>query len=104
MRAPVRLQRLYRRFAASTRGVAAIEFAMILPVLATLFLASFDGGRALAVYMKVRAATYSLDAITNQYQTIASADMTTYRGRYVGGARPVFEFAGCRHGFANCRQ
>ncbi len=46
MRKSTRLQRLYNRFAASTRGVAAIEFAMILPVLATLFLATFDGGRA----------------------------------------------------------
>ena len=80
MKKSPRLQALYNRFAASTRGVAAIEFAMILPVLATLFLATFDGGRALAVYMKVRAATYSLDAITNQYQTIASADMTTIVG------------------------
>ena len=70
------LRRLYRSFAASTRGVAAIEFAMIAPVLATIFLATFDGGRAIAIYMKVRAATYSLAAITNQYQTIASTDMT----------------------------
>jgi Flp pilus assembly protein TadG len=77
MRAPLRLRRLHRRFAASTRGVAAIEFAMILPVLATLFLASFDGGRAIAIYMKVRAATYALGAITNQYQTIAASDMTS---------------------------
>jgi len=80
MRASNRLRRLYLRFAASTRGVAAIEFAMVVPVLATLFLASFDGGRALAVYMKVRAATYALDAIANQYQTIASSDMTNIVG------------------------
>ncbi len=33
-----------RRFAASTRGVAAIEFAMVLPVLAVIFLSTFDGG------------------------------------------------------------
>ncbi|MGC1778834.1 MAG: TadE/TadG family type IV pilus assembly protein [Xanthobacteraceae bacterium] len=76
MRAPNSLRRLHRRFIASTRGVAAIEFAMIAPVLATLFLASFDGGRAVAIYMKVRSATYSLAAITNQYETIASTDMT----------------------------
>lgn len=68
--------KLFRRFIASTRGVAAIEFAMILPVLAVLFLGTFDGGRALAIYMKMRSATYSLAAITNQYSTIQASDMT----------------------------
>ncbi len=71
---------LYRRFAASTRGVAAIEFAMILPVLMLLFLASFDGGRAIAIYMKVRSATYTLDAITNQYTTIHDTDIQSILG------------------------
>lgn len=80
MAASVRLQRLYRRFAASTRGVAAIEFAMIAPVLAVMFLASFDGGRAIAAYMKLRAATYALASITNQYSTIQSSDMTSIVG------------------------
>jgi Flp pilus assembly protein TadG len=80
MAAPLRLQRLYRRFAASTRGVAAIEFAMVAPVLATMFLASFDGGRAIAAYMKLRAATYALASITNQYSTIQSTDMTSIVG------------------------
>jgi Flp pilus assembly protein TadG len=73
------MQRLtcsYRWFVASTRGVAAIEFAMILPVLVIIFLATFDGGRAFAAYMKVRSATYALASITNQYPTIAASDMT----------------------------
>jgi Flp pilus assembly protein TadG len=72
--------KLYRRFAASTRGVAAIEFAMILPILVVMFLGSIDAGRAIAVYMKVRAATYVLAAITNQYPTIQSVDMTNIVG------------------------
>ncbi|MGO9359949.1 MAG: TadE/TadG family type IV pilus assembly protein [Xanthobacteraceae bacterium] len=71
---------LGRRFAESTRGVAAVEFAMVLPVLAVMFLASFDGGRGIAVYMKVRAATYTVDAITNQYQTIHDTDMQAILG------------------------
>ena len=80
MQIGIRICRLYRWIVAPTRGVAAIEFAMIMPVLVILFLATFDGGRALAVYMKVRAATYSLAAITNQYQTIASSDITSIVG------------------------
>jgi Flp pilus assembly protein TadG len=71
---------ILRRFVASTRGVAAIEFAAIMPVLAIMFLASFDGGRAIAAYMKVRAATYALASITNQYSTIQSSDMTSIVG------------------------
>lgn len=71
---------LHRRFAASTRGVAAVEFGLVLPVLVLLFLASVDAGRALAVYMKVRATTYTLDAITNQYSTVQSSDLTSITG------------------------
>jgi Flp pilus assembly protein TadG len=74
---------VYRRFIASTRGVAAIEFAMILPVILILLLATFDGGRAIAIYMKVRSATYILGAITNQYSTttpIQASDMQAITG------------------------
>jgi Flp pilus assembly protein TadG len=70
----------HRRFLAATRGIAAVEFALILPVLVLLFLASVDAGRAIALYMKVRAATYTLDAITNQYTTIESTDITSIVG------------------------
>jgi Flp pilus assembly protein TadG len=56
-----------RRFLDSNRAVAALEFAMIMPVLLLMFLGSFDAGNAIIVYTKVRAATYSLAAITNQY-------------------------------------
>ncbi len=68
-------RQLWRRFASSTRGIAAVEFAFVLPVLAVIFLASTDGGRAIAIYMKVRAATYTVDAITNQYANIHDTDM-----------------------------
>jgi Flp pilus assembly protein TadG len=78
------LTKLCRRFAASTRGIAAVEFAMIVPVLLILFLASFDAGRAIAIYMKVRAATFTLASITNQYTTssngIQTATMTAITG------------------------
>jgi Flp pilus assembly protein TadG len=75
-----RLRQQIRRFAATRRGVAAVEFAMVLPVLVVLFLASFDAGRALTIYMKVRSATYALAAITNQYQTMALTDMQSVTG------------------------
>jgi Flp pilus assembly protein TadG len=72
--------RLVRCFVGSTRAVAAIEFAVVLPMLAVVFMGCFDGGRAVVAYMKVRAATYVLASITNQYATIASSDMTDILG------------------------
>jgi Flp pilus assembly protein TadG len=66
----------WRHFAHATHGIAAVEFAMIMPVLAIIFLASFDGGRAIAIYMKVRAATYTVDAIANTYPSINDSQMS----------------------------
>jgi Flp pilus assembly protein TadG len=75
-----RHRRFLGRFLGSTRGIAAVEFALVLPVLVLMFLASVDAGRAIAIYMKVRAATYTLDALTNQYQTIQSTDVSSIVG------------------------
>ena len=75
-----RLSSTCRFFAAAKQGVAAVEFALILPILVVMLLATFDGGRAIAAYMKMRAATYSLASITNQYSTIQSVDMTAILG------------------------
>jgi Flp pilus assembly protein TadG len=75
-----RLLALYRRFLASTRGVIAIEFGLVFPMLLVLLLASIDAGRAIAIYMKVRAATYALDAMANQYQTVQDSDLQLISG------------------------
>jgi Flp pilus assembly protein TadG len=83
------LTAICRRFGASTRGVAAIEFAMIMPVLLILFLGSFDAATGIAVYVKVRAATYSLAAITNQYGTGNSAISTTTMSAITGATSAV---------------
>jgi Flp pilus assembly protein TadG len=73
-----------RRFISSTRGVAAIEFAVIAPALLVMLIETFDIGNAVAVYMKVRTATFALASITNQYSTgvkgIQSSDMTAITG------------------------
>jgi Flp pilus assembly protein TadG len=78
-----RCSRLCRRFVDADRGVAAIEFAVIMPVLLLTLLATFDAGQAITLYMKVRAATYTLAAITNQYSKVTpiqSTDMTAITG------------------------
>lgn len=69
--------RICRRFAASTRGVAAVEFALVMPVLLILFLSTFDAANAVAVYMKVRSASYVLAAVTNTYGTGTTNQIST---------------------------
>jgi Flp pilus assembly protein TadG len=72
--------KLARRFIASTRAVAAIEFAIIAPMLLVMLIETYDIGNAIAVYMKVRSATFALASITNTYATgtygIAAANMS----------------------------
>jgi Flp pilus assembly protein TadG len=75
-----KLRSQYRRFVASTRGVVAIEFAMILPVLLLAFLGTVDAGRAIALYMKIHSATYTLAAVTNQYPTVQTSDLQDITG------------------------
>jgi Flp pilus assembly protein TadG len=88
MRLPAMIIRnaMCRRFLASQRGVAALEFAMIMPVMLILFLSSFDVGNAIIVYLKVRAATYELAAITNQYGVGSTAQISTSTMSAITGA------------------
>ena len=74
----------FRRFIESTRGVAAIEFAVVAPTLLVMLIETFDIGNGVAVYMKVRTATFAMASIANQYSTganaIQSSDMTAITG------------------------
>jgi Flp pilus assembly protein TadG len=72
--------RICRRFLASTRGLAAVEFGLVFPMLLVLLLASIDAGRAVAIYMKVRAATYALDSMANQYPSVQDTDLQLVSG------------------------
>ena len=73
-----------RRFTGRSDGVAAIEFALIAPFLLLTILSSYDIGRALSVYIKVRSAAAALATITNQYTTgtngIDASDMQAITG------------------------
>jgi Flp pilus assembly protein TadG len=80
---------IYRRFIASRRAVAAIEFAMIMPILLLLFLGSYDAGNGISAYIKVRSATYTLAAIANQYSTGNSAISTTDMAAITGATSTI---------------
>jgi Flp pilus assembly protein TadG len=71
---------IHRRFAASTRAVAGIEFAMILPILLVLCLGFYDAGNAVAIYTKVRFTNATLCQLANQYTIIHDTDMQQILG------------------------
>lgn len=69
-----------RDFWRSRRGVAGVEFAMILPLILLALLGFYDAGTALAIYNKTRYATATLAQITNQYTIIHDSDMQQILG------------------------
>lgn len=71
-----RLGGLLRRFRRDGRGVSAVEFAMILPIMATLFLASVETTQGLKADRKVSLAARALSDLASQATVIADAEMT----------------------------
>jgi len=65
------------RLAADRRGVAAVEFAMTVPVLIMVYIAGFEVSQAMATYRKVSDTTIELANIAAQYTTIGTADSTS---------------------------
>jgi Flp pilus assembly protein TadG len=65
-----------KRFAEEKRGIAAIEFAMLLPMMLTLFLGSAEMATGVAIDRKVALAAHTVADLASQYTTITNADMT----------------------------
>ena len=66
---------LTRAFAHDRRGVAASEFALILPVMLLLFLGSIEVGNVLLVHRKVTAATQTGADLAAQAQALDDTDI-----------------------------
>lgn len=66
----------WRALAADRRGVAAVEFALVVPVVIVVYLAGFEVMEASTVYRKVTDTTVQLANVTAQYTTMSRADAT----------------------------
>lgn len=63
-------------------GTAAIEFALVLPILMTLLLGTYEGTQALLAYMKLVSASQTVADLVTQQQQVASSDFPNF---YVAG-------------------
>jgi Flp pilus assembly protein TadG len=66
-----------RDFCGDRRGVAAVEFAAVLPFMAALYFGGVELGDGMAIQVKVTATAHSVADITTQNSTVTSAAMQT---------------------------
>jgi Flp pilus assembly protein TadG len=68
-----------KRLAPDRSGTVAVEFALLLPLMLTLFIASMAITNVVLAYMKVNAAAQTVaDLIAQQQKTLADADVRDY--------------------------
>jgi len=71
-----RLRRALSRFAADRRGVSAVEFAMLLPLMVTLYLGGVEVSQGIGIDRKVTLTTRTVADLASQVSNITNADMT----------------------------
>jgi Flp pilus assembly protein TadG len=62
------------------RGVAAIEFALLLPIVVMVYLVGFEIAEAASVYRKLTDTTVQLANVTAQYTTMSQTDVGNVMG------------------------
>lgn len=76
MKMQLRLPRWARRFAGDTQGVSAVEFALVLPLMMTLYLGGAEIAQAIAASRKVTLVSRTVADLTSQSSSITAANMT----------------------------
>jgi len=71
-----RFTRKLRRFARDKRGISAVEFAMLLPLMVTLYLGGVEVSQAVAIDRKVTLIARSLADLVAQATTVTNSDMS----------------------------
>ena len=69
-----------RGFARGEGGMAAVEFALILPIMLTVYLGGVEIGDGVAIDRKVAITTRTVADLASRYTTIKNADMSTILG------------------------
>jgi Flp pilus assembly protein TadG len=66
-----------RRFCRDSRGVAAVEFAIVLPFMLTLYIGGVELGDGMAIQVKVTDTAHTVADLVTQNKTINNATMQT---------------------------
>jgi len=66
----------FTQFAGECRGISAVEFAMLLPVMMTLYLGSVEASQGIGADRKIRLTANTLADLATQYTNITDADMS----------------------------
>ena len=72
----IRLSGVVRRFIGECRGISAVEFALLLPVMMTLYLGTVEASQGIAANRKVKLTAHTLADLSTQYTDITNADMS----------------------------
>ena len=72
-----RTRRPLRRFLADKRGVSAVEFAMVLPLMVTLYLGGVEVSQAVAIDRKVTLVARTLGDLVSQATSVDNSGMTS---------------------------
>jgi Flp pilus assembly protein TadG len=68
------------RWLRDTRGVAAVEFALVVPMVIIVYAGGFEIAQASTVYRKLTDTTVQIANVTSQYTTVAQPDLNTIFG------------------------
>jgi Flp pilus assembly protein TadG len=83
-----RVRRPLRRFLRDKRGVSAVEFAMLLPLMVTLYLGGVEVSSAIAVDRKVTQVARTLGDLVAQATSVNADDMTNILGAATSVVQP----------------
>jgi Flp pilus assembly protein TadG len=72
----LRLPRWARHFAGDARGVSAVEFALVLPLMMTLYLGGTEVSQAITASRKVTLVSRTVADLVSQYSSIGTTDVT----------------------------
>jgi Flp pilus assembly protein TadG len=77
-RIPSRLQNALSRLRDDTRGLAAVEFAMIVPLMLVMFFGTIEVSSGVAVNRKITMVAQTISDLTSRYPSVTTTDTTNF--------------------------